>query len=238
MRILLSLLVLLLLAVGCVPRAVINIDADDSAAVLPPPPDDSGLGLAPYGRIGIIDADMYLYDVSAGGIFEFRDDWSRAASKQAMLSAALTLKKKDFSSIILPDFPQSLDFYRLKTELRYHSTAFQSNFFAAKKTAYGNNQILSYSISPIDSLCDRYGVEGFLYIYGFGEKFSDERRHFLFVSQFAQPNMPLPDERTFIAVILARRDGRLLWYKHVLTHGDHDMRQEAHSMKIVEELFE
>ncbi|MCL2268817.1 MAG: M48 family metallopeptidase [Chitinispirillia bacterium] len=159
-------------------------------------------------RIGILEAEMYLYNVSAGGIFEYRDDWSAKASRQASIAAALTLVKAGHSPIILPDIDRSRPLFRLKTRMRYHGTAFQSPFFSG----IGERDTLTFSVGSLDSLCDRFNVDGFLYIYGSEEKFSPERRQILMAMNGAEPQ-----ERSFMAYMLADRSGRILWYDQIVS---------------------
>jgi|GEM_PF-1203628 len=159
-------------------------------------------------RVGILEAEMFMYDVSAGGVLEYRDDWSKQASRQASISAALMLMKAGYNPIILPDLGRSRPLFRLKTKMRYHGTAFQSEFFSA--AGYGGDPP-NFSVGPLDSLCDYFGVEGFVYTYGYEEKFSPERRRILSSSTGA-----VPPERVFAASLLVERSGAVLWYDQTM----------------------
>jgi hypothetical protein len=191
-------------------------------------------------RVGILEPEIFLYDVSAGGVFEYRDDWSRGASGLAARSAAFSLKRIGGRPLIIPDPGRALDFFRLKTRMRYHCTAFQGDFFAGRRPAFraGAGGSLVYSLGALDSLCDRYGVDAFLYMYGFEENFSEERRRFLGGGAGKGRKGAVPAERTFVAAVLVERDGRVSWYKHLLVSGDLDMRNPEHSSRVVEALFE
>jgi hypothetical protein len=256
-----------LILLGCVPRVVTNIDVVVvEPAIEVPLPEFTLLDLPPM-RLAVLTPEMFIYNVSAGGLFEYREDWSRAASRQAAISAALALTGMGHSPRIFPD-GRRREFFSLKTRLRYHCTAFQSDFFAEKTyfwggdDDYGDNDgnVPVFSVGPLDSLSDRHNVEGFLYIYGFEEKFSAERRQILseaveretrawVAAQEARPRsrsrqapppppLPLPSERTFVALILADRSGRILWYRHQLVSGGFDMRTEEDSMRLMGALLE
>jgi len=155
-------------------------------------------------RIGVIEAEIFLYDVSAGGVLEYRDDWSSRASRQASIFNSLMLAKAGYSPIILPDAGRSRDLFRLKTKMRYHSAAFQSDFFSDN---VNSEEIPMFSIGALDSICDRFGVDGFFFTYGYEEKFSAERRQIL-----AAMDGPVPVERTFAASMMVDRSGRIYWY--------------------------
>ncbi|MDR2578936.1 MAG: hypothetical protein LBC70_09060 [Chitinispirillales bacterium] len=228
-----SLSALLLLSAGCAARAVnVNAGADigDEA--------ESSVFEIAFGRIGILEPEMFLYSVSAGGIFEYRDDWSAAASRQVSMSAALALQRMGYDPLIIPSAlpDRKREFFHLETRMRYHCTAFQSDFFTERKLAFGPDDIGIYSIGSVDSLCNRHRVDGFLYMYGFEEKFTWERQRFL--SENATEASPVPRERTFMAAILVHRDGRILWYRHILVDSGLDMRSREHSLRMIEALFD
>ena len=219
---------LLLPAGGCASRVRDINTASDTAA-----PPELAVFEPTLIRIGILGAQISMYDVSAGGIFEYRADWSRSASNLAARSAALMMKRMEYIPFVLPSVNRPRELLHLETKLRYHSAAFQSDFFAEKARAFGEDAgEFMYSTGPIDSLCDRYGVDGFLYIYGFEEKLSSERR------QLLSEKGRVPPERTFAAIILAQRDGRIVWYKRMIVHDNLDMRTEEHSLQMIGALFE
>jgi hypothetical protein len=210
-----------LLMAGCAPRAAVN--AGGGGGGREAAPDD----FAP-GRFGILEPEVMMYDVSAGGVFEYRDDWSGSASRRAAVSAALKLGALGYESTLLPDAAGgAAEVFRLKTKMRYHAAAFQSPFFSGLNVI-AEIDSLTYSVGPVQTLCDAYGVDGLLYIYGFTEKFSEERR---------AGTADAGSERTFMAAILVERDGRVSWYRHMLADGGLDMRTEAHSMRMIGAMF-
>jgi hypothetical protein len=202
-------------------------------------------------RLGILGAEVFLYDVSSGGIFEYRDDWSKLASRRAVISAALALAGMGYDPAVIPDAAHTRDIFNLKTKMRYHCLAFRSRFYgdrsmyvkamnAASESAgigafYSSTLVdtVKYSTGSADSLCNLYRVDGFVYVYGF-----QENRHFR--------RMPLKDTaaaepdrgRTYVAAILVGRDGRVLWYKDIAVTGTVDLRADRYSSGIVGALFE
>jgi len=182
-------------------------------------------------RIGVIEAEMFLYDVSAGGVFEYREDWSARASRQASISAALALMKIGYSPIILPDAGRSRQLSNLKTRMRYHGTAFQSDFFSSIGL---DDEEQVFSLGPLDSACGRFGVDGFLYTYGYEEKFSPARRQVLLSTTGS-----MPQERAFVVSMLADRSGRILWYDQgvpepvALTFGSESAAESVHTESLM-----
>jgi len=205
-------------------------------------------------RLGILGAEVFLYDVSSGGVFEYRDDWSKLASRRAVISAALTLAGMGYDPVAVPDAGLTRDIFNLKARMRYHCMAFRSRFYIDRSmyvrsmnaTSEGAEigyfytstlvDTVKYSIGSTDSLCNFYGVDGFVYVYGFQESRNWRR----------PPNGAAASKRdgrdgggkAYLAVVLVGRDGRVLWYKDLAFTGAADLRTDRYSTGIVGALFE
>jgi len=202
-------------------------------------------------RLGILGAEVFLYDVSSGGVFEYRDDWSRLASRRAVISAALALAGMGYDPVAVPDAAFTRDIFNLKAKMRYHCLAFRSRFYSDRSmyvkymnAASENAKIgmfrastlidtVKYSIGSTDSLCGIYGVDGFVYVYGFQES----RRFRQTRSKDAPPARP-DRGKIYVAAILVGRDGRVLWYKDIDVTGAVDLRADRYSIGVVGALFE
>jgi len=215
---------------------------------------DGDSGVIPQ-RLGILGAEVFLYDVSSGGVFEYRDDWSKLASRRAVISSALALKGMGYDPTVVPDAALTREIFNLKARMRYHCSAFRSSFYGDRSmyirsmnAASKNSEIgalfsstlidtVKYSIGSTDSLCNLYGVDGFVYVYGF-----QENRHFrqqpLKDAKASKSGVRDDRDRTYVAVILVGRDGRVLWYKDLAFTGTLDLRADKYSIGIVGALFE
>jgi len=210
-----------LLLAGCVPRAAVNVGGGGEGRR-----EVGDYGFA-AGRLGILEPEVMMYDVSVGGIYEYRDDWSGSASRRTAVSAAVKLNLMGYESVLLPDAAgNAAEIFRLKTNMRYHASAFQSSFFSGYDIIKKIDSLV-YSVGPIQTFCDAFDIDGVLYIYGFAEKFSEER-----------PAASAESERTFMAAVLVERDGRVSWYRHLLVAGGLDIRTEAHSMRMIGAMFQ
>ncbi len=227
----------------------ISPESKSKGAVAEPEPDPDS-DMIPQ-RLGILGAEVFLYDVSSGGIFEYRDDWSKLASRRAVISAALALTGMGYDPTVVPDAALKREIFSLKTKMRYHCMAFRSRFYSdrsmyvtamnsksksAKIGAFYSSTLVDtvkYSIGSADSLCNIYGVDGFVYVYGFQES-RGFRRTLKDAAVEAEPGRG----RTYIAAILVGRDGHVLWYKDIAVTGDVDLRSDRYSVGIVGALFE
>ncbi len=223
----------------------------DNAAIAPDP--DSTEDMIPQ-RLGVLGAEVFLYDVSSGGVFEYRDDWSKLASRRAVISAALTLAGMGYDPSVVPDAALTRDIFNLKAKMRYHCLAFRNRFYGdrsmyvktmnaasedAKIGAFYSSTLadtVKYSVGSTDSLCNRYGVDGFVYVYGF----QDNRLRRQRPKDAAPPKIGVGDGRgrVYLAAILVGRDGRVLWYKDLAVTGAVDLRADEYSTGIVGVLFE
>lgn len=205
-------------------------------------------------RLGILGAEVFLYGVSSGGIFEYRDDWSKIASRNAVISAALAFKRMGYEPTVVPDAALPRDIFNLKAKMRYHCMAFRSRFHsersmyvrsmntASKSGGAGSFfssmlvDTVKYSIGSTDSLCNVYGVDGFVYVYGFQEnRFEGVRLQPNGTAEAARRD---DRARTYIAAILVGRNGHVLWYKDLAFTGALDLRLNVYSVGIVGALFE
>jgi hypothetical protein len=203
-------------------------------------------------RLGILGAEVFLYDVSSGGVFEYRDDWSKLASRNAVMSAALALKKMGYDPVAVPDGALTREIFGIKAKMRYHCMAFRSRFYSDRSiyvssinsasdssdvgSVYSSTLVdtVKYSIGSADSLCNLYGVDGFVYVYGFQEN--------RFRREFAEggTRCGTGDDRrgrVYVAAILVGRDGRVLWYKDLAFTSPFDLRSGGCSEGIVGALF-
>ena len=206
-------------------------------------------------RLGILGAEVFLYDVSSGGVFEYRDDWSKLASRRAVISAALALAGMGYDPVAVPDAALTRDVFSLKAKMRYHCMAFRNRFYVDRSMYVRSMNARSegaeigyfytstlvdtvkYSIGSADSLCNVYGVDGFVYVYGFQESRNWRRTQ---SKDAAASKRGVRDDggRAYLAVVLVGRDGRVLWYKDLAFTGTADLREDKYSTGIVGALFE
>jgi hypothetical protein len=207
-------------------------------------------------RLGILGAEVFLYDVSNGGIVEYRDDWSKLASRRVVISAALTLKGMGYDPSIIPNAAFAREVFALKAKMRYHCMAFRSRFYSdrsmyvrsmnatsdrAEIGAFYTSTLVDtvkYSIGSTDSLCNRHGVDGFVYVYGFQENRGGRQLRPKGAALLSERGVTDGYGRVYVAAILVGRDGRVLWYKDLALTGAIDLRTDKYSAGIVGALFE
>lgn len=78
--------------VGCAPARFKNGNGHDFSS---PPPKVK--------RIAILPPDMKVHDISAGGIWEYRDDWSMTSRFSAIDAIESVLKEKLFTAVRVSD---------------------------------------------------------------------------------------------------------------------------------------
>ncbi len=203
--------------------------------------------------LGILEPEIFTYDISAGGIYEYRCDWSTGAQQKITQSLKDLFAKQNINTVLLPDSTSSDRYNGLKTRFRYHCSTIQS-------ALYGENCLsvqidsFTYSLDHLDSLCDRFGVNGLVYIYGFEENFSKERVKLLttsaraktsrslffgvllgiFTGYYGYTSYSVPPERTFLAIMIAERNGRIRWYKHAFNAENLNLNDKADAYKAVQ----
>ena len=209
------------------------------------------------GRIGILTPDMSIYNVSAGGVYEYRYDWSRQGSQNLVNSICSVLQTRSMEGRHITDSLCSNEFAPLKSLLRLHASTIQNNLYSSKCFT---NQLrdFTYSISPQDSLCDEFGVDGFMYVYGFKENFSDEREKILRKQAKAKTARSVawgtigalltgvagfsvysaPSERAFLGCIIVKRNGKIKYYNHTINTDNLDLSRESDASVLISSVLQ
>lgn len=203
-------------------------------------------------KIGIISSDLKVFEISGGGIPEYRFDWSITAKRNLAMSFSNQLNKKGFQPTLIENNESNYDFDTLFSYVNLVASTIQ-------KHLYGENCFLpeidsfDYSIGSIGDLCRDLNIDALLFIFGAEENFSDLRKEILkkaasaktaksaifgFLSGLATgyysiKSYTVPDERTSIGVLIADRTGKIVWYKNYNRADDANLRNNFDTDKIV-----
>jgi hypothetical protein len=189
--------------------------------------------------VGLLPPDIKIYELSAGGDTELRDDWS-AAGREAVLKA-LGDAFKDRGVAIKPltvdkDMQASLDdltaLYRAVSysivEHTYKHPPFQSKL-----------ENFDYSVGPIDDALRKQPADAFLIVYGIDEISTAGRKALRGVGLVlgSVTGQPVPSQgTTALNIALLDRSGAVLWYKIAGDDGGYDLRDGKSARKFVQRL--
>ncbi len=208
-------------------------------------------------RIAVLAPDIRAYEVSGGGIPEYRVDWSDTGGRACMQAAAEELKVHMFEPVTVEkDTSKSvLDSLTAFVELVIRSI--QGTLYVEQPFL---NQLdsFTYSIGPIHDLCSRYNTDAVMFLFGIDERYSDLRKKTLeteatvktarsgcfatlsmiflgvgtFVTYSAMP------ERTWLCCCVAEREGRIIWFKQHLQADNADLTKRGSAKGVVKKVLD
>lgn len=187
-----------------------------------------------YKTIGMGPPDMLLYELTTGGVREYIDEWSDAASRNFFAAAAKELK---FSAVDVRPLELQKE---AETELedvyylyRAVSRSMRLNSTYRKLLDCGDEQTCrDFAVGPLGRLFANQNVDAVLLLHGWSEIESAGRakarrasKAVAFASAFAPVRVEaIRDPGTFVSMALVDRSGTVIWYTTVLTGKGYDLR--------------
>jgi len=190
---------------------------------------------------GTLPVDVRVYELTAGGVTELRDDWcetgrtnieyalTESIQKTSLNLSFLTIDEKLKAEI---DDLQSL--YRAVHESIVMHTYDPNNLFPHKKENF------VYSLGAIDDILEKLGVDSLIFVYGSDEISSGGRQALiatgiiigLFTGIMVAPRSGI----TEVSVAIVDRTGDILLF-NLNRSGGHDLREKDSSFDIMSNLI-
>ncbi len=202
-------------------------------------------------RIAVISPDLYVYDVSGGGIPEFRIDWSKSAETNLGEALRMQLTKKGIEGIFISDVNDIPSLDTIMPFIKLVATVIHEHLYG-KDPFTPQIDSFDYSAGPIAELCNHLQVDAVMFSFGADENFSPLRKEtlnkiatvktakatfwgaismILFGSgTFRSYTVPL--EQTFVCCLVADKNGKIIWYKHYMQSDGADLRKSADAGKL------
>lgn len=198
-------------------------------------------------KIAIISPDLYVYDVSGGGVPEFRTDWSKSAETSLSHALRLQLEKKDIEGI---DATELIDTALTDTILPMIKLIISSiqNFLYGKVAFITQIDTFDYQTGPLPEICHSLQADAVMFTFGSDENFSPLRKKILQKATAARnvksaistiltgsisiPTHTVPLARTFICCLVADKEGKIIWYKQYQKSDGADLRKLADAENI------
>ncbi len=119
---------------------------------------------------GLIPPDIKIYELTAGGVRELRDDWSDKGRENVIKALIEGFKEKEVEIKALTidkDIEEEIEdiqaLYRaVSMSIQLH-TYNQQFIFPEKMKRF------DYSIGPIERILNTYGADALIFVYGFDE---------------------------------------------------------------------
>lgn len=206
-------------------------------------------------KIVVTKPDLYAFEVSGGGIPEFRVDWSGSAERNITEAIISQLKKFRYESVPFTESDSSLGIDSITSFVKNVATAISSNL-------YGESAFLTqidsftYSTGSLTDLCDYYQANAAMFIFGADEHYSQKRVEvlkrsaalktaksifwstlsMLFLGGATFRTYSIMPERTFLCCVVADRSGKIIWYKRYLSADGLNLSLPTDAMKVTEQI--
>ncbi len=172
---------------------------------------------SPQKRILLIEPDVQLGELTAGGIVEPRADWSENAvhAVEASLAAALSRHGIEVSTLETLTDPHQVQLAKLHAvvglEILFHQTGLSR--LPTKTSA------LDWTLGPgTNDFRDKYGADYAMFVYLRDSYSSDTRKAMMFLG------MANGGRQAAFASLVDLRTGNIVWFGRHFTPGGGDLR--------------
>jgi hypothetical protein len=206
-------------------------------------------------KIAITKPDLYAFEVSGGGIPEFRLDWTKEAEKNLSSAMIAQLKKFRYECVDISESDSIGGLDSINSFVKHVSTAISSNL-------YGENAFLpqidsfDYSIGSQNDICDHFSADAVMFVFGADEHYSELRKEVLQRSAVAKTarsmfwsvlsmiflggatfkTYSIIPEQTFLCCIVADRTGKIIWFKKYLSADGLNLSNLPDAQKTAEQI--
>ena len=189
--------------------------------------------------VGVLQPDIKIYELTAGGVTELRDEWSAAGRAAVLQGLSEVLKERGVAIkpvVVDKDQQRSVDdvtvLYRAVSGSIIEHTYTQHPFHTKLEN-------FDYSVGPIDALLQKYQADALVIVYGVDQISSNGRKALRGVGLVlgAVTGQPVVSQgMTALNIALVDRSGAVLWYKIAGDSGGFDLRDARSAKAFVQRL--
>jgi len=190
---------------------------------------------------GLVKPQVEVFEISAGGVPELRDDWCAAARGNVVAAFERKFSSKMINlKTIEPDVSTSQEFDEVSALYKVVSYSIKAHTYSPVNIFPEKVDKFDYSLGPIDRLLERYGCDGLIFVYGHDEISTAGRKTLMAAGMvvgaltgvYAGPR----GGATTIDVALVDASGTILWYSFQL-QGATDLRDPGSAAQMVERVM-
>ena len=186
---------------------------------------------------GLIPPDIEIYELTAGGVRELKDEWSDMGKENVINSLMKKLKEKD---IKVETFTK--DEIMEETLALYRAVSMCIELHTQGPFAFPEKQKnFDYSIGSIEKTLEENNVDALMIIYGSDEDTTGGRQALIALGVLASiatgvavaPRAGI----TTMDVALVDPSGTILWYKNKSSGASHALKKPEDATSFVEDIF-
>ncbi len=186
---------------------------------------------------GILSPDIKIYELTAGGVRELRDDWCKIGKETVGQAAGECFSERQVQVKIIPIEKES------EEELEDILALYRAVSSSILSHTYGDNPFpekvksFEYSIGPIDSFLKRWESDALVFIVGFDEISTSGRKALtaaaMVLGALAGVVMLPGGGLTVVSMAVVDPSGDILWYNVRGSHGGHDLRDPESTRQLL-----
>ncbi len=190
---------------------------------------------------GLIPPDVKIYEFTAGGVHELRDDWSDKGKENILNVLMEGFKEKEVEVNALTideDIEEEMEeinaLYRAVSTCIHLHTCGPYPFPEKKKN-------FNYSIGSIESILEKYGSDALLFVYGSDETATGGRKGLIAVgfvtAAITGVYMGPRGSITSVSIALIEPSGTILWYCIKNRVGGYDLTEKESVSTFLEDIL-
>ncbi len=206
-------------------------------------------------KIAILSPDVSTYEISGGGIPEYRIDWSRIGRRNLSCALRTELAKRGFEGIPVDNDTASGSNDTITAFVKHIAGTIQQHLYG-QNPFLGQIDSFTYATGPLTELCERYEADALMFLFGADENFSDLRKQTLTQAAtaktvksavFATLSLVLtgsgvyrtyqaPNELTYLCCLVADVQGKIIWFKKYFEADGADLRKQSDVDKLAQSI--
>ncbi len=189
--------------------------------------------------IGIVPADIRIYEMTAGDVEELRDDWSDKGRENVMRASQTGLKNLNVQV-------KSLTIHKeFENEMEDIQALYWAVSVSILRYTYSEQGIpekrknFVYSVGPMKKFLDAHGVDAVLLVNGYDEISTGGRKALRALSMLTSivTGVTKRSGRTGMSAALIDKSGSVLWYNINVQEGGYDLRDADSAKNMVNLVF-
>jgi len=185
----------------------------------------------------LLPPDIKIYELTAGGVRELRDDWSLRGRENVLRALIENLHKKQYK-IKTITISEDLDEEMEEIQALYRAVSMSILMHTYGPYIFPEKlKNFDYSIGSIERILQRFDADAMIFVYGFDEISTSGRKALTVLSIIAgaftgvalMPRAGL----TSVSVALVDASGTILWYSIRSSEGGYDLRNPESAARLL-----
>jgi hypothetical protein len=191
---------------------------------------------------GLIPPDVKIYEFSAGGVTELRDDWCTVGTGSLLTALTDCFEGRNCKiTCLVLDKETQEELEDVKALYRAVTMSIQLHTYPGPQLFAQKQKNFDYSVGSIEGLLERMGADALVFVYGQDEISTTGRKALMVLGAIASgvtgvQVMPRPGI-TIVSIALVDPSGDILWFSVKGSQGGHDLRERESATELVKSIL-